>query len=110
MEYEYEQSASPPEWFRTDESRLYFSATSGSSPFNEWYEFKDRADALKYIAEMFHSATFVDHFVWFQGEFYEYDQFKPESIETADDIEGYVLKDGAKVADLGDMIEAESPF
>lgn len=106
----YKQSTTPPYWFQSDESKLYFSATSGSSPFNEWYEFKDREDALKLISAAFDSQSFVDRFMWFQGEVYEYDDFTPESMETALCEDDYVLQDGAEVADIGEMIEAESRF
>lgn len=105
----YKQSTTPPYWFQSDDTKLYRATTSGSSPFNEWYEFKDREDALKLIAT-FDSQSFVDRFVWFQGEIYDYDQFTPESMETADDVDGYLLKDDAEVADIGEMIEAESRF
>lgn len=107
---QYKQSATAPEWFQSDESKIYASATSGSSPFNEWYEFDDRADALELIGKTFDSQSFVDHFCWFNGEIYDYDQFTPESVEAADDIDGYVLKQGAEVASIGEMVEAESRF
>ena len=106
----YQKSSTAPKWFESDDSKLYASATSGSSPFNEWYEFDDRADALELIGKAFNSQSFVDRFCWFEGDIYTYDQFTPESIETADDIDGYVLKDGAEVADLGEMVDAESRF
>ena len=107
---QYSKSATAPEWFRSDDSKIYASATSGSSPFNEWYEFDDRDDALDHIGKTFHSQSFVDRFSLFDGEIYDYDQFTTESIETADDLDGYVLKDDAEVADLGEMVEAESRF
>jgi hypothetical protein len=107
---QYSKSASAPEWFQSDDSKLYASATSGSSPFNEWYEFDDRADALELIGKTFDSQSFVDRFCWFDGEIYDYDQFTAESIETADDVDGYVLKHDAEVAGLGEMVEAESRF
>ena len=107
---QYQQSANAPEWFRSDDSKIYASATSGSSHINEWCEFDGRADALNIIGTTFNSQSFVDRFCWFGGEIYDYDQFTPESIETADDVDGYVLKDDAEVADLGEMVEAESRF
>ena len=107
---QYSKTATAPEWFKSDDSKIYASATSGSSSFNEWYEFDDRADALDLISKTFDSQSFVDRFCWFDGEIYDYDQFTPESIETADDVDGYVLKEEAEVADLGEMVEAESRF
>ena len=35
----YSQQSSAPEWFQSDKTKIYESATMGSSPFNEWYEF-----------------------------------------------------------------------
>ena len=106
----YSKSATAPEWFQSDGSKIYASATSGSSPFNEWYEVDDRADALDLIGKAFDSQSFVDRFCWFGGEIYDYDQFTPESIEAAEDVDGYVLKEEAEVADLGDIVQAESRF
>jgi hypothetical protein len=106
----YATQSTAPEWFQSEASKIYKSATSGTSPFNEWYEFDDRADALKLIAKAFDSQSFTDRFCWFDGDIYDYDQFTPESLETADDIDSYVLKDDAEVAGLGEIIEAESRF
>jgi hypothetical protein len=106
----YSQSATAPEWFQSDDSKIYASATSGSSPFNSWYEFDDRSDALDLIGKTFDSQSFVDRFCWFAGEIYDYEQFTPESLDTADDVDGYVLKDDSEVADLGEIVEAESRF
>lgn len=106
----YAKQANAPEWFQADDSKIYHSVTSGSHPLNEWYEFDDRADALDLIGTAFDSQSFVDRFCWFDGEIYGYDQFTPESIATAEDVEGYVLKDDAEVADIGEMVEAESRF
>ena len=46
----YSQQSSAPKWFQSDESKIYESATMGSSPFNEWYEFDDRKDAIIALA------------------------------------------------------------
>lgn len=107
---QYSKQSYAPEWFQSDDSKIYTAATAGSSHSNEWYEFDDREDALDLIAKAFSSQSFVDKFVWFGDEIYDYDQFTPESIETADDIDGYVLIENAKVADLAEMISAESRF
>ena len=82
----------------------------GSSTSNEWYEFDDRPDALDLIGKVFKSQSFVDRFTEYNGEFYERDQFTEESMEIAEDSDDLVLKEGAQVADLQEMIEAESPF
>ena len=107
----YAKQSNRPDWFQSDESKLYESATSGSSPFNEWYEFDTRADAFALIGNTFDSQSFMDHFTpHTDGEIYEFDQFTTESMETAVDSDGYVLKDDAKPASLAAMIDAESPF
>jgi hypothetical protein len=100
----YAKQPSAPEWFRSDDSKLYESAQSGSSPFNEWYEFDDREDALDLIAKTFSSQSFIDRFVWFDGDLYEIVQI---DAEGSDDFK---LIDGAVVAGLGEMVEAESRF
>ena len=107
---QYKQSATAPEWFQSDTSKLYASATSGSSPFNQWYEFDDRADAIELIGKTFDSQSFMDGFCWFEGKIYDFDQFTPESMQAADDPEAYVLKDGAEVASLDEIVQAESRF
>lgn len=98
----YANQAKAPEWYQSDNSKTYKSATSGSSPFNEWYEFDDRADALQFIHENFNSQTFVDQFIEWKGEYYYECYFVWDG-----DIKP--LEDGA-VADLQDMINAESRF
>ena len=105
----YKQSATAPEWFQSDNLKLYASATSGSSPFNQWYEFDDRADAIDLISTTF-DQSFRDGFCWFDGEIYDFDQFTPESMQAADDPDGYVLKEGAEVASLDEIVQAESRF
>ena len=106
----YKQSATAPEWFKSDNLKLYASATSGSSPSNEWYEFDDRCEAIWDSGMTFKSESFMDGFCWFEGEIYDFDQFTPESMQAADDPEGYVLKEGAEVASLDEIVQAESRF
>lgn len=99
-----------PIWWESDESKIYERSASGSSPFNEWYEFDDRSDALDLIGKTFKSQSFCDGFTWFEGELYAYDQFTPESMSDADSPDEYELIPGAEAANLGSIIEAESPF
>ena len=106
----YKQSATAPEWFQSETLKLYACATFGSSPSNEWYEFDDRADAIDLIGKTFDSQPFMDGFCWFDGEIYDFDQFTTESMQAADDPEGYVLKEGAEVASLDEIVQAESRF
>tara|TARA_B100001057_G_scaffold27485_1_gene25251 strand:+ start:1551 stop:1874 length:324 start_codon:yes stop_codon:yes gene_type:complete len=105
----YEQQAGAPDFWNSDPKKIYISASSGSSPFNEWYEFADRSDAVKHIEINFSSSSFHDHFQAFKNEIYEMDQFTPESFE-ADDLDGWSLKPNAEPADLQEIIWAESKF
>jgi hypothetical protein len=106
----YAKQPSAPEWFRSDDSKLYESAQSGSSSFNEWYEFDDRGDALDLIANVFSSQSFIDRFVWFDGDLYEIGQIDDDSMDDAEGSDDFKLIDGAVVAGLGEMVEAESRF
>ena len=87
----YASQPNKPDWYRSDDTKLYYSATSGSSPFNEWYEFDDRADALDLVAKSFDSQSVVDCFYFNEGEL-------------------YVRKTDVEVADLQEVIDAESRF
>lgn len=99
---QYAQSATAPEWFQSDDSKIYVAATSGSSPFNEWYEFDDRDDALDLIRTTFDSQSFIDGFVEWSGEYYY-----AEDVTWDGDIPR--VEKGAE-ADLQDIINAESRF
>lgn len=101
-EYEYAQQSSKPEWFGTFEINL--SAQSGSSPFNEWYGFKSREDAVAVLSEN-NSQSFIDQFEVVSGEIYDTD-----STEWCDDKEEMILAIDAKPADLNDVVRAQSRF
>ena len=73
----YEREPYQPEWYQSDDTKMYYSVTSGSSVFNEWYEF---------------------------------DQFTEESIADGFTCDDLALKEGATVADLQEIINAESGF
>lgn len=86
----YASQAYKPDWYESDDTKLYYSATSGSSPFNEWYEFDDRSNALDYIAKLFHSQSVVDRFYFNEGELY--------------------VRETDEVADLREVVDFESRF
>ena len=86
----YASQSNKPDWYRSDDTKLYYSATSGSSPFNEWYEFDDRSDALDLAAKSFDSQSVVDRFYFNEGELY---------VHETDEV-----------ADLQEVIDAESRF
>ena len=100
---QYSQQSNAPEWFKSDDSKIYHSATSGTSPSNEWYEFDDRDDALDLINKAFHSQSFIDRFTEWNGEYY----YTDEIIWDGDSPRNLVC---CNKADLADMIQAESPF
>jgi len=57
----YKQQETQPAWFNENDDHFYHSVTSGSSPFNEWYEFETEEDALDF-ALTFESQSVIDHF------------------------------------------------
>ena len=98
----YAQQKIKPEWFKKNNSKNYYSCTSGTHFLNEWYEFNDRDDALKFISETFTSQSFIDRFINWNGEYYY-----TEDVKWKGDIP---LIEKATEADIQDMINAESPF
>lgn len=102
----YARQASKPEWY--DEAAklgIAACATSGSSPFNEWYAFKDRAAVLDYAGKMFNSQSFVDAFSFAGSEIY-----RTEDLNWNDDSEEYSAPEGVSPASLGELVWAESKF
>jgi len=59
---QYAKQAKKPEWFNSDASKIYASATSGDSVFNEWYQFESHKEAIESITRLFNSQSFLDHF------------------------------------------------
>lgn len=101
----YAQQASQPSWYQTDDKSLFYSVTRGTSPHNEWFEFKDRTEAIEFINNTFYSSTFVDNFVYHDGDiYYEYDIMYNQDTYEQD------LVIGAEPACIQDMINAESCF
>lgn len=101
----YTQKSNKPEWYNSDDSKLYYSATSGSSPFNEWYEFSDEKQAVDYIRVNFTSQSFLDHMVIHEEEIY-YD----EDLKWNDDGEIEDIANGAIKNDLQAAVDFESRF
>lgn len=100
--YIYAQTPERPAW-HSSENGLIASATSGSSPFNEWYLFRDRAAALKVVSTTFNSQTFIDRFMEVDGEYYDLENVEPDGEE-------WKVRTGAQAADIQDMVQAESRF
>ena len=75
----------------------------GSSPFNEWYEFDDRKEAIDFLAGG-RCQSFVDYFEVVGGEVYnagdvEWGEFGDPTVD-----------DGAKPASLSSIVSAQSRF
>ena len=107
----YKQQENQPAWFNENEDHFYHSVTSGSSPFNEWYEFETEDDALGF-ALTFEGQSVIDHYcrVTVDGKdrWYELDDVTfadPQSIDTY-----AVPNEGATPASFADLSQAESRF
>ncbi len=104
----YKQQESQPAWFNENANHFYHAVTSGSSPFNEWYEFETEADALDF-ALTFESQSVVDHFcrVTVDGKDRWYDN---DDVIYVDDTEEYTVTPDATPASFADLAQAESRF
>jgi hypothetical protein len=100
----YSQQSSAPEWFQSDKTKIYESATMGSSPFNEWYEFDDRKDAIDCLAAG-NNQSFVDDFEVVGDEIYRNDD-----LEWNEDADSLTVTKGAKPASLSSIVSAQSRF
>ena len=100
---EYKQQATNPDWWNTNSDCIRIAATSGTSPFNEWYQFESREEGLSFIQETFNSQTYIDNFAWIDGEIYDVNDI----IWNSDEPE---VKNNAAPAELIDVIKAESKF
>jgi hypothetical protein len=99
----YARQPNPPEWW-DNKDPLCINSTSGTSPSNEWYHFTDRASALEFIFENFHSQTYYDQFVFVGDEIYDIDDMLWSEEDTP------LVKNNASPADLSEVIRAESRF
>lgn len=104
----YKQQESQPAWFKENDDHFYHSVTSGSSPFNEWYEFESEEDALDF-ALTFESQSVIDHYcrVTVDGKDRWYDN---DDVISFDEVDGYTVEEGAKPASFADLAQAESRF
>ena len=104
----YKQQESQPVWFKENDDHFYHSVTSGSSPFNEWYEFKTEADALDF-ALTFESQSVIDHYcrVTVDGKDRWYDNDRPDGSNVGClPIAAYENRP----ASFADLAQAESRF
>lgn len=117
----YLKSKNAPKWFRYEDQLddyIYLSATSGSNPNNEYYCFRDREAAVEMITTTFHSQSYYDKFETIRGEIYERDEimeavekrFKPNQFPSWDEMIDELDLTYIPVADLSDIVSAESKF
>lgn len=71
----YAKQPHKPDWYQSDDSKIYGCAVFGTSPFNEWYEFKDHEDALDLI-KVFNSVSCIDEF---NGEYYRTEESRTKA-------------------------------
>ena len=104
----YKQQESQPAWFKENDDHFYHSVTSGSSPFNEWYEFESEEDALDF-ALTFESQSVIDRYsrVTVDGKDRWYDN---DDVIYVDDTEEYSVTPDATPASFADLAQAESRF
>ena len=104
----YKQQESQPAWFKENDDHFYHSVTSGSSPFNEWYEFESEEDALDF-ALTFESQSVIDRYsrVTVDGKDRWYDN---DDVIYVDDTEEYTVTPDATPASFADLAQAESRF
>ena len=104
----YKQQSSEPIWFNQNGDHYYHSVTSGSSPFNEWYEFESESDALDF-ALTFESQSVIDHYcrITIDGRDRWYDL---ADVVSFDEEQGYIAKQGATPASFAELAQAESRF
>ncbi len=112
----YIQQSTKPAFFNSNTECLYASATSGTSPFNEWYEFDSRQEAVEFIATTFTSQSFVDGFQCAQGEIWDAEElWKLLTAQFGDGFDFDEVIDEADLtslepASLQEMVWAESRF
>ena len=104
----YKQQEVQPAWFNENASHFYHAVTSGSSPFNEWYEFRTESDALDF-ALTFKSQSVIDRYcrITVDGKDRWYDN---EDVIGFDEADGYSVEEGANPACFADLAQAESRF
>ena len=105
----YKQQANQPSWFNENDDCFYHAVTSGSSPFNEWYEFEREEDALKF-ALTFESQSVIDHFTRATTEDGRDRWFHNDDVSSFDEMDGYTVKKDATPASFADLAQAESRF
>ena len=105
----YDRQSNQPEWFWRELGSFFCAVTSGSSLFNEWYEFESEEDALEF-ALTFESQSVIDHFTRATTEDGRDRWFHNEDVSSFDEVDGYTVKKGATPASFADLAQAESPF
>lgn len=97
----YERQSSKPEWYDSNSAKTYTKVTFGSSPFNEWYEFENRSEAIEHFADQIN----IDHFHWLGGEIFHIEDLFYDEVS-----EGFMYKKRPIPADLGEIAQSVSRF
>ena len=106
----YERQSNQPDWYLREPESFFCAVTSGSSPFNEWYEFESEDDALEF-ALRFESQSVIDHFTRATTEDGRDRWFHNDDIDVmADGWDPAIAKKDARPAAFADLAQAESLF
>ncbi len=106
----YKQQETQPAWFNENDDHFYHSVTSGSSPFNEWYEFETEEDALDF-ALTFESQSVIDNYIRAAGPDGKDRWYCPILLDCRLDKDGkWVVPERATPASFADLSQAESRF
>ena len=97
----YSMQATKPDWYQSDQAKTYTKAIFGTSPYNEWYEFTDRAEAVEHFSDQIS----IDYFHWIGGEI-----FHMEDLYYDDIHENFINPSKATPADLGVIAQSVSKF
>ena len=106
-EFNYARQSHAPDWYDRL-NPLHVAATSGTSPFNEWYAFQSEQDAHD-IAGSFKSQSFIDEFV-LVGEGSTSKFYHVDDVTMDDDLCDVTANSGTIPACLQSMVDAESAF
>ena len=104
--FNYARQSHAPDWYERT-NYLHVCATSGTSPFNEWYAFQSEQEAHD-LACSFKSQSFIDEFV-LVGEGLTSKFYHVADVTFDDDCEA-TANPGTTPACLQSMVDAESAF
>ena len=109
IDYKYHQGPYAPDWFEQS-NPYHYAITAGTSPFNEFYAFKNDDDVHE-LVWIFKSQSFIDGFCFVDEEqsWYYFDDVNEHFNDDECSVH-YTAKLGTSPADARSMLEAESRF